>query len=98
MQQKTSSDPRMDSMFGTDRVWAYGAVIVLWALYVFVLYAIMPHLKNDDVLTALAVVGALVLLFNTASVVAMIVHYSHDKEHIYGLDLHYQDIMNRKMA
>ena len=35
------------------------------------------------------------LLFNSASIVAMIKHYSDDKEHIYGLDLHYLDIMQR---
>ncbi len=31
------------------------------------------------------------LLFNTASIFAMISHYSGDKDHIYGLDLHYLD-------
>jgi hypothetical protein len=34
-----------------------------------------------------------VLLFNTASIFAMIRHYSGDKEHIYGLDLHYLDVL-----
>lgn len=96
MQQKVS-DPRMDKMFGTDRLWALGAVIVLWLLYVFVLWAVMPHIGADaNILYALAVSGGLVLLFNTASIVAMISHYSKDKEHIYGLDLHYLDLMKKR--
>jgi Co/Zn/Cd efflux system component len=97
MQQK-ASDPRIDSMFGTDRLWAFGAVIVLWALYVFVLYEVLPYVGDDNVLTALAVSGGLVLLFNTASIIAMSSHYAHDKEHIYGLDLHYLDIMKKAKA
>jgi hypothetical protein len=44
---------------------------------------------------ALAISGALVLLFNTAAIVAMIVHYSHDKENIYSLDLRYLDLMKK---
>ncbi len=97
MQQK-SSDPRIDSMFGTDRFWAFGSVIVLWALYVFVLYEILPFVGENNELIALAISGGLVLLFNTASIIAMAVHYSHDKEHIYGLDLHYLDIMKKAKA
>jgi hypothetical protein len=34
-----------------------------------------------------------VLLFNTASILAMVQHYSGDKDHIYGLDLHYLDAL-----
>jgi hypothetical protein len=88
-----SNDPRIDSMFGTDRMWAYFAVLVLWALYAFVFVQIMPHVNDDGVLMALAISGGLVLLFNTAAIVAMINHYADDKEHIYGLDLRYLDLM-----
>lgn len=94
MQQK-SMDPRVESMFSTDRLWAYGAVLVLWLTYLFVLWQVLPNAGEDNVLLALAVSGGLVLLFNTASIVAMINHYSHDKDHIYGLDLHYLDAMNK---
>lgn len=90
-----SSDPRIDKMFGTDRLWAYGAVLALWALYAFVFYEILPHVNDDQVLMALAAAGGLVLLFNTAAILAMISHYSDDKQHIYGLDLHYVDLMNK---
>lgn len=95
MQQKVS-DPRIQSMFSTDRFWAFGAIIVLWALYAFVLFEIRPHITDENVLLALAIAGGLVLLFNTASVLAMISHYSHEKDNIYGLDLHYLDLMKKK--
>lgn len=93
--QPKSGDPRVDKMFSTDRLWAYGAVLALWALYAFVYFSILPHVNDDQVLLALSISGGLVLLFNTASILAMVSHYSHDKDHIYGLDLHYSDLMNK---
>lgn len=87
----------MDRMFGTDRLWAFGAVLVLWALYAFVFYAVRPHVEDQNVVWVLTAAGLLVVLFNTASILAMISHNKADKEHIYGLDLHYLDAMkNRK--
>lgn len=94
MQQKTP-DSRVNSMFRMDCIWAYGAVLVLWAVYSFVFYQIMPFLNDQTVFTVLAISGGLVLLFNSASILAMTSHYSEDREHIYGLDIHYLDIMNR---
>lgn len=94
MQQKLS-DPRIQAMFSGDRIWAFGAVIVLWCVYAFTFWELTQNPSSDGVLEALAVAGGLVLLFNTASVVAMIAHYAHDKEHIYGLDIHYLDEMKK---
>jgi hypothetical protein len=94
MQQRLT-DPRIQSMFSTDSLWAFGAVLVLWATYVFVFWEVLPNSGDDNVITALAISGALVLLFNTAAIVAMISHYSHDKENIYGLDIRYLDAMNK---
>lgn len=80
-------------MFRTDSLWAFGAIIVLWSVYAFVFWEVLPNARNDDVVLALAISGALVLLFNTAAIIAMISHYSHDKENIYGLDIRYLDLM-----
>ena len=89
-------DPRIQSMFSQDRLWAIGLLIVLWLLYAFVFYEVWPNTGSDNVSLALAISGGLVLLFNSASIIAMIKHYADDKQRIYGLDLHYQDIMNKK--
>ena len=37
--------------------------------------------------------GAAVLLFNTASIGAMVQHYQEDKDFIYGLDIKHLDEM-----
>lgn len=85
-------------MFSTDRLWAYGSVIALWALYVFVLWSLIPVIADGNEMLALAISGGLVLAFNTASILAMISHYGEDKEHIYGLDLHYLDLKNKSKS
>lgn len=82
-------------MFAKDRMWAIVALITVWLLYTFVFYAILPHMNDDGVFAALVIAGGLVMLFNAAAIWAMISHYRDDKEHIYGLDLHYQDLMNK---
>ncbi len=94
MQQK-AGDPRVETMFGKDRMWAFLALLVLWALYTFTFFAILPHLNDEGVLAALFISGGLVMFFNGAAIWAMIKHYREDKEHIYGLDLHYLDLMNK---
>ena len=95
MQQK-ATDPRVDKMFGQDRMWAVVALTVVWALYTFVFYMLLPHLNDDGVLGALLISGGLVMLFNAAAIWAMIRHYSEDKAHIYGLDLYYLDLMKQR--
>ena len=95
MQQK-AMDPRVDKMFGKDRMWALVALISVWALYTFVFYELMPHLTDDGVKLALLISGGLVMLFNAAAIWAMLKHYGEDKAHIYGLDLHYLDIMKQR--
>jgi hypothetical protein len=92
MQQKLP-DPRVQKMYSGDRIWAFGAVLVLWLVYAFTFWQLSLTANADGVLQALAIAGGLVLLFNTASIAAMISHYSEDKEHIYGLDIHYLDEM-----
>jgi hypothetical protein len=95
MQQKVP-DPRIQSMFAGDRLWAIFAVVSLWAIYAFVFWRVLPVAGSEGIVEALAVAGGLVLLFNTASILAMVNHYAHDKDHIYGLDIHYLDLKRNK--
>jgi len=88
-----SADTRVHNMFAGDRRWAVLAVAVLWSTYAFVFWKVLPNAGSPEVIYVLAVAGGIVLLFNTASIFAMLSHYSHDKEHIYGLDLHYLDAL-----
>jgi hypothetical protein len=95
MAPQAESDRRISSMFNQDCLWATGLLIVLWLLYAFVFYEVWPNTGESNITLALVISGGLVLLFNTASIIAMIKHYSEDKERIYGLDLHYLDIMQK---
>jgi hypothetical protein len=85
-------------MYGGDRLWALFAVLILWASYAFVFWKVLPQMGSDEVLWALAISGGIVLIFNTASILAMLIHYAGDKDHIYGLDIHYLDAMKRPKA
>lgn len=96
--QTSGDDPRIDRMFRNDTLWAVVAVAALWALYSFILYELIETagVTDTSILTVLAIGGSLVVLFNTASIFAMIKHYSEDKQHIYGLDVHYIDLARKQ--
>jgi RsiW-degrading membrane proteinase PrsW (M82 family) len=93
--QKIVSDPRIAGMFSGDRMWSLVAVVVLWLLYAFVFYEIKDYAGPSEVIWALIVAGGLVVLFNTASIFAMLFHLSEERDEIYGLDLHYLDLKNK---
>jgi hypothetical protein len=90
--QKRFSDPRIAGMFAGDRAWSLVAVVVLWLLYAFVFYEVKDYAGSSEVIWALIIAGGLVVLFNTASIIAMIAHLSEERDEIYGLDLHYLDL------
>ncbi|WP_045835324.1 hypothetical protein [Hyphomicrobium sp. 99] len=91
----SNTDPRIASKFSGDRTWSLTAVAVLWVLYAFVFFKIKDYLGSTEVFWALAVAGSLVLLFNTAAILAMVAHLSEERDEIYGLDLHYLDLSKR---
>ena len=90
-----SQDPRIQSMYRGDLAWALVALLVLWLTLLFVFFEVAHSSATSDVIVALAFFGGLVLLFNTASIVALLKHYAEDKVHLYGLDIHYLDEMKR---
>ncbi|MDQ0395435.1 hypothetical protein [Labrys monachus] len=90
-----SEDPRIEVMYRRDRAWSYLAIIVLWLTLLFVFSEVLPDTGSPGVTIALMVAGGLVLLFNTASIAALLRHYHEDKQHLYGLDLHYIDEMKK---
>ena len=97
MQRKNlQDDPRIAQKFSGDRNWSLVSVAVLWALYAFVFFEMKDYLGSPDVVWTLGAFGALVLLFNTAAIVAMVAHLSEARDEIYGLDLHYVDLAKRK--
>lgn len=82
---------RIDATYSRDRLAAIAFVVFLW-LAVAVVYLGVTALTDDGAIRAtLTVAALLVLLFNTASMVAMVRHYGHDKDFIYGIDIRHLD-------
>jgi len=96
--QPSNADPRIAKTFGNDRLWAFTALAVLWATYLFVLYEVHLKAGYPEAVWTLAAAGGVVLLFNTAAIITMVTHFAEDREQIYGLDLHYLDAAKRPSA
>ena len=84
---------RINKMFTYDIVFGWGFVAWLWITYAFVYFMItsVSPFASGDVNLALIIGGSLVCIYNTASISAMVRHYSHDKEFIYTVDLRHLD-------
>jgi hypothetical protein len=94
--ESAALDARIDKMHGRDRLGAIAFVVFLWIVILFVLASIWPNITNMTLRAILVTAAALVLLFNTASIIAMLRHYVSDKHFIYGLDLKHLDEMRRQ--
>ena len=82
---------RIDGMFARDRWMALIALLLLWITLGYVFAAVTSAASDPAVRTALSIGVAAVLVFNTASILAMVRHYKEDKDHIYGLDIRHLD-------
>lgn len=84
---------RIESMYRGDCRGAIALVILLWIAILFVLVMTWPYIPDAGIRTVVAIGAAAVLIFNTASIWAMISHYKDDKEFIYTLDIKHLDAM-----
>lgn len=87
---------RIEAMYRRDRIWAWILVLCLWLATVSVLFLAWPYIPDRGVRIVALLAAAAVLLFNTASIGAMLKHYAEDKEFIYGLDLKALDAMRAR--
>lgn len=90
---------RIDAMYGRDRLFGLVFVVWLWITYGFTYFAVTfvsEAAGGSGVQTALLIGGALVIVYNTASIGAMIKHYAEDKEFIYAVDLRHLDRLRAK--
>ena len=93
--QLRALDSRIEKMYRGDLAWAIVALVVLWCTILFVFFEVATSTATSGVIIVLAIFAGLVLLFNTASILALLKHYAKDKAHLYGLDIHYLDEMRR---
>jgi hypothetical protein len=80
-------DQRIEAMYRSDVRGAWSFVAVLWVVVLFVLIMSWPHIPDSGVRIVAAIAAAAVLIFNTASIAAMVKNYAADKHFIYGLDI-----------
>lgn len=86
---------RIEAMHQADRRGAWLFVVALWAVILFVLFMSWPHIPDQGVRIVVVLAAAAVLIFNTASVMAMLRNYGEDKDFIYGLDIKHLDEMRK---
>ena len=82
---------RIDAMFSRDKAMGWVLIVLLWVSIVFVYFAIIGFVEDGAMRVVLSIGALLLLIFNTASMLAMIRHYAEDKDHIYGLDIKHLD-------
>ena len=81
---------RVDKMYRSDSRAAITLVVVLWLTIFFMIIAVRSYMPPGVELVCW-IAAAVLLLYNTSSIVAMLRHYSEDKAHIYPIDIHHQD-------
>lgn len=82
---------RINKMFKTDSLFAALILIALWVTIAFVYIQISKQVDDGNIQIVITIGAALLLLFNTASIVAMLKHYSKDKAAIYKIDIRHLD-------
>lgn len=88
---KQDLQSRIHSMYLRDCITAYFGVVLLWATIAFVFVAILGFVENPGIRMIMYISSAILVLYNTASVTAMVRHYTEDKSDIYGLDIAHLD-------
>ena len=82
---------RIAAMHRRDVLVAWAFVIGVWFSIGFVALATWNLAPNGAARTILLIAGAIVLLFNTAGILAMLRHYREDRDFMYGLDIKFLD-------
>lgn len=91
MNMANDLNSRINKMFGRDRLFATGIVVLLWVTVFFVMLMVRPYIPTFGIELACWCGAGVLLLFNTASIFAMLRHYAEDKEHIYAVDIRHLD-------
>ncbi len=84
-------DQRISAMHRSDVRIAWGFVLGLWLAVIFVALATWNLAPNGPARVLLLIGGAIILLFNTAAIMAMLKHYREDRDFMYGLDIKFLD-------
>jgi hypothetical protein len=78
-------------MHRLDVAVAWAFVLGLWFAIIFVAIGTWSLAPTEAARTVLLIGGAVVLVFNTAAINAMLRHYREDRDFMYGLDIQFLD-------
>jgi len=84
-------DSRIEAMHRSDTRVAWAFVIGLWVAVIFVALATWNLAPSGGTRVLLLIAGAVILVFNTAAIMAMLRHYREDRDFMYGLDIKFLD-------
>lgn len=82
---------RIEAMHKRDVLVAWAFVVGLWCAIIFVAVATWSLAPSPTARNVLLFAGAVVLLFNTAAILAMLRHYREDRDFMYGIDIKFLD-------
>jgi len=82
---------RIETMHRRDIAVALAFVLGLWFAIIFVAIGTWSLAPSAAARTVLLIGGAVVLLFNSAAIMAMLRHYREDRDFMYGLDIQFLD-------
>ena len=78
-------------MHKRDVAVAWAFVLGLWFSIIFVAIATWDLAPEGGARVLLMAAGAVILIFNTAAIMAMLRHYREDRDFIYGPDIRFLD-------
>jgi hypothetical protein len=84
-------DQRIEAMHKRDVAVAWAFVVGLWISIIFVAIVTWNLAPSGALRTLLLIAGAVILVFNTAAIMAMLRHYREDRDFMYGLDIKFLD-------
>lgn len=84
-------DQRIAAMHSRDMRIAWAFVVGLWLAIIFVAIATWNLAPNSSARLLLLFAGVVILVFNTAAIMAMLRHYREDRDFMYGLDIKFLD-------
>ena len=84
-------DARIQAMHKRDVQVAWAFVIGLWFAIIFVAMATWSLAPSGQARIVLLIGGAIILILNTAAIMAMLRHYREDRDFMYGLDIKFLD-------
>ena len=84
-------DARIQAMHKRDVQVAWAFVIGLWFAIIFVAMATWSLAPSGGARVVLLIGGVIILILNTAAILAMLKHYREDRDFMYGLDIKFLD-------